>query len=319
MAASALPIVVTGGSGFLGQNVVRYLVETGHQCVIVDSKTPSVPFVQKAVGEGTIDLVMMDLMDLAAVQAAGNRLPPKFHLVHLAAVIETTTEVSAQTRKTLDFHTGISMNIVDGCAGKIASICYISSWEVYGKPKRLPLDETHELEPFNVYGVGKLMTEGYLRVSCQSLGIPLTILRLSHIYGPGEWHNKALPNFIKNCIAGRPQKLFGGGKDLRQFVHARDVAYAIHLSLGRSNGGIFNIAGRESINVRQLLDLVQNLMGTRLPVEELPADRPPLDLSFDLTHARNGLGYEPQISLEKGVRGEIEWFRSTERKGKAET
>jgi UDP-glucose 4-epimerase len=312
--ANTLPIVVTGGSGFLGQNVVQYFLEKGYQCGIVDNKTPTVPFLQRAVEQKKLDVVLTDLMDPAAVQAAGKKLPAKFHLVHLAAVIETTTEVGAQTRKTLDFHSGISMNIVDGWAGQIASICYISSWEVYGNPKRLPLDETHELDPFNVYGVGKLMTEGYLRVSCQSLGIPLTILRLPHIYGPGEWHNKALPNFIKNCIAGRPHKLFGGGKDLRQFVHARDVAYAIRLSLGRSSEGIFNIAGRESLNVRQLLNLVQNLMGTRLPVEELPADRPPLDLSFDLTHARQGLGYEPQVSLEEGVRGEIEWFLSTEKK-----
>lgn len=205
------------------------------------------------------------------------------------------------------------MNIAEGWAEQLLSICYISSWEVYGKPKRLPLDESHELDPFNVYGVGKLMAENYLRVFCQFLGMPLTILRLSHIYGPGEWHNKALPNFIKNCIAGRPHKLFGGGKDLRQFVHACDVAYAIHLSLGRPTGGIFNIAGWECLNIRQILDLVQAFFGTNLPVEELPADRPPLDLSFDLTHARQELDYEPQITLEDGVRGEIEWFLSAEK------
>lgn len=305
-----MPIVVTGGAGFLGQNVVRCLAERGSQCIIVDRQPPSMPVVRSAVEAKRVDLVITDLMGRSAADVVVTKLPPRFQLVHLATLIETTTEVGLQAKMTLDYHSGISMNIAESWRERLISFCYISSWEVYGMPKRLPLDETHELDPFNIYGVGKLLAENYLRVYCASHGIPLTILRLSHIYGPGEWHNKAIPNFIKNCIAGRSHKLFGGGRDLRQPVNTRDVAYAILLSLEHPKNGIFNIAGSEALNIRQMLDLVQSLFGSDLPVEELPADRPPLDLCFDLAKAKQGLGYQPQVSMVEGVREEIEWFRS---------
>jgi len=115
-------------------------------------------------------------------------------------------------------------------------------------------------------------------------------------------------------LAGRSHKLFGGGKDLRELVNNRDVAHAILLSLEREvkdrEAAVFNIAGGRCINIRQILDAIQTVMGTDLPVEELPADRPPIDLSFDLTRAKEKLGWEPQVAFEDGVREEAEWFRS---------
>ena len=305
------PIVVTGGAGFLGQNVIKYLCEMGKKCIIIDQKFPSRPEIKEAVDANNVGLFITDLMNDSSVAEIGVYLPDKFHLVHLAAVIETTTEVGMQTKETNEYHCITSMNAFESWGKKLISACYTSSWEVYGVPKCVPIKETLETNPFNVYGTGKLMTENYLRVFCNSIGIPLTILRLSHIYGPGEWLNKAIPNFIKNCIAGRPHKLFGGGKDLREFVNARDVAYAIILSLNRKLDGIFNIAGGQPLNIRQILDLIQRIYGSDLPIIELPADRPPLDLTFDLTLAERELGYKPRVTLEDGLKEEIHWFISS--------
>jgi len=308
------PIVVAGGSGFLGQSVIDYLTAQGRRCVIVDKKEPTMPVVKQALEEGKASLVIVDLLHCAEIDLITPKLPPAFHLVNLATVIEVTTQVTLEAKRSLEFHCGIAMNMADRWRDRIISICHASSWEVYGVPKRLPLDENHETEPFNVYGVGKLMTENYLRVFCRERGIPLTILRLSHLYGPGEWHHKAIPNFIKNCLAGRPHKLFGGGKDLRELVNNRDVARAILLSLERNvverPGAVFNIAGGRCLNIRQILEVIQKVMGTDLPVEGLPADRPPIDLSFDLIRAKEQLGWEPRVAFEDGVREEAEWFRS---------
>lgn len=304
------PVVVTGGAGFLGQNVIKYLCEIGKKCIIIDQKSPSMSEIKDAVRDKRVRLLIVDLLKKSWIAEIGTYLPDKFHLVHLAAVIETTKEVGVQTRKTIEYHCVSSMNSFESWGKKLISACYTSSWEVYGVPKFLPIKETLETNPFNVYGIGKLLTENYLRVFCNSIGIPLTILRLSHIYGPGEWLNKAIPNFIKNCIAGNPHKLFGGGMDVREFVNVRDAAYAINLSLNRKSEGIFNIAGGRPLNIRQILDLVQRIYGSDLPVIELPADRPPLDLSFDLTLAERELGYKPKVTLEDGLKEEIDWFIS---------
>jgi UDP-glucose 4-epimerase len=228
----------------------------------------------------------------------------------MATVIETTTRVNPTTQQTLSWHAGISLNLAENWRQKLASICFISSFEVYGNPATLPIVESLPKIPINVYGVGKLHAENCLRVFCAELGIPLNILRLTHLYGPGERHNKAIPNFIKNCLEGRPHQLCGGGVDVREPVHVRDVAYAAWLTLGRKRNGIFNIAGGRSVTIRQILDAVQRLTEVTQPVQDRPADRPPLDVRFDLTHAREELGFEPQISLEEGLRDEIAWFRS---------
>jgi UDP-glucose 4-epimerase len=307
---SDTPIVVAGGAGFLGQNVVKYLMEKGRQCVIVDQKEPGMPDLRKAVEAEKIGLVVIDLTDRSAVETAVKRLPPRFHLANLAAVIDGTTKVSLESNMALQYHSGAAMNMAGSWRDSIVSICYTSSWEVYGVPDKLPLTETHEIKTFNVYGACKHLAENYLRTFCNASKIPLTILRLSHIYGPGEWHNKAIPNFIKNCIEGRPHKLFGGGQDLRDLVNTRDIANAIFLSLERTTEGIFNIAGGRCLNIRQILDIIQTVIGTDLPIEEYPADRPPIDLCFDLRHAKQELAWEPQVTMEDGIREEYEWFRS---------
>ena len=220
----SLPIVVAGGAGFLGQSVVQFLLEQGRRCVIVDRQPPYLPALQREVQAGRVGMSLGDLTEYDSVRGLSDALPDRFQLVHMATVIETTTRVIPATQKTLDWHAGISMNLARAWRDRLASICFISSFEVYGNLPSLPIVESLPKVPNNVYGVGKLFAENCLRIFCRDLGIPLNILRLTHLYGPGELHNKAIPNFIKNCLAGRPHQLCGGGRDLREPVHVRDVA-----------------------------------------------------------------------------------------------
>jgi UDP-glucose 4-epimerase len=314
MSSDREPVVITGGAGFLGQSVALYLDEHGYACTIVDRVEPSLAAAREAVASGRIECVFADLHDRESVDAARARLPERFRLVHIASVIEVVREVTFAAKKTLAYHVDMSMNAAESWADRLRSLTFTSSFEVYGIHERLPLDEALDTEPINPYGIGKLLAEDYLRTFCRQRGITLTILRLSHIYGPGEWHNKAIPNFIKNCISRTPHRLFGGGVDLREFVHVDDVGHAIRLSFDRLEEGTFNIAGGRCLSIRELLDEVEAAFGAEpLPIEEFPADRPRLDVSFELSLAKSGLGYEPQVSLEAGLAGEIDYFRNLDR------
>jgi len=141
------PIVVAGGSGFLGQSVVEYLTAQGRRCVIVDREKPTMPAVKQALDENKVNLVSVDLLDSSAVSAITAKLPPVFHLVNLATVIEVATKVTLNAKKSMGFHCGIAMNMADGWRKRIISICHASSWEVYGVPNRLPLDAKNKAFP----------------------------------------------------------------------------------------------------------------------------------------------------------------------------
>ena len=308
---SRFPVVVTGGSGFLGQSVVEFLHARGWPCTILDIQPPSTPELVRLVATGAVRFQIVDLGDRKAVAAVAARLEHEFWLVHLASKVEASRDFS-RLEEHFKVHIEPVINLMEGIGNRLAGVCFASSIEAYGTPRWLPLDETHPTVPFNLYGAGKLNAEHLFRLSCVKLGIPLCVLRLSHIYGPGE-PDRAIPLFIKTCLDGGTVFLQGDGDDRRDYVNIDDVSLAIALALETGSDGIFNIAGGQSIRVRELIELIQRLCDANISIVAVPRQRPKVDYAFDLDAARRSLGYVPAVGLAEGLRSEIRWIREQRR------
>jgi nucleoside-diphosphate-sugar epimerase len=300
-------IVITGASGFLGQNVAKRLIEAGHRCILLDLNEIGDQRLAQTVLEGRALFCRCDLGDRSTLLPVLDLLNGPAYLVHLASRVEATREFTG-----LDAHFGVHLDPIFGLmevfGQSLEGVCFASTIETYGFPQRLPIDESHPTVPFNLYGVGKLNAEHLLRIYCERAELPQCVLRLSHIYGPGETYRKAIPVFIEHCLRNRDVTLQAGGRERRDFVHVDDIARAISLAIERKANGIYTISGGQSVAIREALEIIMEQCGANISVHDQPASRPGIDYEFDLSHARGELGYEPQVSLAEGLKSEIEWF-----------
>jgi UDP-glucose 4-epimerase len=302
-------VVVTGGCGFLGQNVAKSLIRHGFECIILDGQAPSDAQLLKDIEEGRCRYHSVDLKDRRCLEDVLATVGDEIHLVHLASRVSSVRSF-VEVRENFETHIDVTLTLVDVLGTRTRSMCFASTIESYGVPRQARINEQHPTEPFNLYGVGKLIAEDVLKVEAAARGFRLSILRLSHIYGPGERYKKAIPNFIKACLTGSPVSLTGNGEDRRDYVHVDDVAQAIILCIKKCATGVFNISGGKSISTLEVLETVQRLCDVRLEVNHLPRTVPPLQYEFDISLARDVLGYRPMVSFEEGVQGEIAAFHA---------
>jgi UDP-glucose 4-epimerase len=301
-------VIVTGGSGFVGQHVVRYLASKGYACLVLDQKGPEDPDLQQQIRAGTIRFSRVDLESLPSVEAIRSQVAGKAALVHLASKVDSSRVFSKEAVGTVHDYLDPAFHLMRSLRGKLESVCFISTLETYGFPQYLPIDEFHPTNPFNFYGVGKLMAEHFLSIQCRELHVPLTVFRLSHVYGPGEKYRKAIPLFIEACLKKKTATLLGEGEDERDFIHVDDISRAIHLAIEKKPDGVFNLSGGRPVSMRELLKLIQSLTGSEVGVKHEVRTSEPLRYALSLEKINRQLGYEPKVSLEKGLEIEIRWL-----------
>ncbi len=164
---------------------------------------------------------------------------------------------------------------------------------------------------------GALPTSRTLRPTTDSRpprrsGTPLTVLRLSQVYGPGDTSAKVLPCFVRACLRGDAPELRGDGSDTRDWLFVDDAIEAFLLALARRVPGTFNVATGAGSTVGEALAIVRRLTGFAGEPRRLPSATPPTHVVLDVARAREKLGYAPQVGLEEGLRRTVAWFRHAE-------
>jgi nucleoside-diphosphate-sugar epimerase len=174
-------------------------------------------------------------------------------------------------------------------------------------PSTAPLTEAHPPRPATPYAASKLAAEVLLREWSAGAGVPLAILRLSHVYGPGDSSAKAIPSFLAACRRGE-LPVVRGGADVRDYLYVDDAAAAVIRALELRAAGTFNIAAGRGTSIRELLAAVQaaatvqSAAAGAAAADWQPAVRPPTALVLDVAHARAVLGWQPRIGLAEGLR-----------------
>ena len=239
---------------------------------------------------------------------------------HLAA--EPGVRTSWEER----FHSYVRNNLVatqrllEACKDTpVSRVVYASSSSVYGHSERLPTPESTLPRPFSPYGVTKLAGEHLCDLYRGNYGLPTVAVRYFSVYGPRQRPDMAFHRFCRAAIEGQPMRIFGDGKQTRDFTFVADAVSATK-SAARAPaaiGGLYNVGGGAQVSLERAIRVLEKLAGRPLAVE-LTESQPGevRSTAADTTRARADLGYEPSVSLEDGLRLEFEWMQERLREGR---
>jgi UDP-glucose 4-epimerase len=299
-------VLVTGGAGFVGANLVGFLTEGGHEVTVLDDLSAGArpDWWRRRSGprcvEGRIE-------DAAAVRRATRGAEA---VVHLAARPGVADSVA---RPDLDFGANVlgTFNAIDAArrAG-VRTFVFASSGAVLAGATP-PLREDMPAAPLSPYGASKLYGEGITAAAgvFDMLGISL---RFANVYGPRSAHKKSVISlFIRRALSRRPFVVYGDGNQTRDFLYVEDVCTAIERTLRTSRPGTYHLGTGVETSVNELAEKVARACGTEPMMEREPPRPGDAARSFvDLSSARRALGWSPRVDLEEGLRRTVEWMRA---------
>lgn len=319
MAVDRSTVIVTGGAGFIGSELVRQLAVRGERVVIVDNLVNGRRENVADVLSRHVTLLVVDIRDYDALMP---HLRVARAVYHLACLGVRHSVHSPQENHEVNATATLRL-LAAARQAEVPRFVYVSSSEVYGGVRWAPtirweqMTEDHPAFPCTVYGGSKLAGECYARAYYRTYGYPTVVVRPFNTYGPRSHHEgdsgEVIPKFLLRCLAGRPMVVFGDGEQSRDFTYVSDTAHGILLA------GEHPLAVGETINVGSGSEVTINDLARRVALElgrpnaEIVHDRPrPGDVNrliADVARARTLLGYEPRVSLSEGLHRLLQWYR----------
>jgi UDP-glucose 4-epimerase len=311
-------VLVTGGLGFIGSNLVRALVAGGADVTVVDSLIPEYGGnLRNLAGLGKrVRVNISDVRDRHSLPVFVRGQHYLFNLAGQTSHMDSMTDPFTD----LEINARAQLSILEACRRHNPDIrvVFASTRQLYGKPDYLPVDEDHPLRPVDVNGINKLAGEGYHLLYNQVHGIRSTVLRLTNTIGPRMRVKDARQTFvgvwIQRVVAGQPFEVWGG-EQLRDFTYVDDAVNAFLLAALRPEaaGKVFNVGGTKPVNLKTLADLlVQANGGGSYVLKNFPAERKKIDIGdfyADFTRLRQSLGWSPRVPLLPALVKTLAFYR----------
>jgi UDP-glucose 4-epimerase len=297
--------IVTGGAGFIGSHAVDALLERGDEVHVLDDLSTGR---RERVGEGA----RLHVADIRAPDVVFDAVRPDA-VLHLAAQADVRASVERPDHDA-DVNILGTLRVLEAARRHGARIVFSSTGgAIYGECDG-PAAETAERRPVAPYGTSKLCGEEYLATWNRLYRTGHVSLRLANVYGPRqEPHGEAgvVAIFMGLLNEGGTPKIYGDGRQTRDYVHVLDVVRAMLAALGRDAGGVFNIGTGTETSVLELYDAVRRVTGGGPEAELAPARLGELQRSvLDVSLAERELGWRPQQSLDDGLAETWRWATS---------
>jgi UDP-glucose 4-epimerase len=312
-------VMITGGLGFIGSNLARQLVELGADVLLVDSLIPDYGGNLFNI-EGITDRVRVNIADIRQQSTMNYLVRDRsvvFNLAGQVSHIDSMRDPYAD----LEINCRSQLTILEACRynNPDAKVVFAGTRQVYGRPKSLPVDETHLVAPTDVNGINKAAGEYYHLVYNNVFKVRACSLRLTNVYGPRQLirHSRQgfIGWFIRVAIEDGTIQVYGDGSQLRDFVYVDDAADAF-LRAGaddRCNGEVFNVGGDKPISHRELTSLLVQIAGSgRVEYVEWPAAKKAIDIGdfyADSSKLKRVTGWRPTLPLRDGLRKTIAYYR----------
>jgi UDP-glucose 4-epimerase len=324
--------LITGGCGFIGTNLIKNLLsQRAHSIRIVDNlsvgkredlaqlckftelndilKDRSAPL---SVPSTHCELVVADILDADLSIKANQGIDV---IVHLAAstgvapsVEDPRQDMEANVIGTVNYLEGARKNSVD-------KFIFASSGAPIGECEP-PIHEEMPPHPVSPYGASKLAGEAYCSAYYRTFGIKTIVLRFGNVYGPGSSHkNSVVAKFIRQAMRGETLKIYGDGKQTRDFIYIDDLIQAIHLaaSVEGIGGEIFQIATNDETTVNELVEKLLPIFKKKgiknVKIQHISPRLGDVKRNFSVTSkARRLLNWKPQVNLRDGLQRTVDWF-----------
>lgn len=310
--------LVTGGAGFIGSNLCERLLDLGASVTVLDDlssgKLENLAFVRERKLTRRFKLIQGDIRDDRALRRALKGASAIFHMAALGSVVASVENPLHCNSINVEG----SLRVLDAArrAG-VKRIVVSSSASVYGNDPALPKRETMTPQPESPYASSKISMEHYAANYTALYGMNVAILRYFNVYGPKQdphsIYAAAIPIFVHRLLSNERPVIFGDGEQTRDFVHVSDVVEANLRAACASHdacGHAINVARGERISVNRLIGLLSELLAS--PLQPLYAPERVGDVKHSVASVRLGreqLGFRAAVSLSKGLRASIGWYR----------
>lgn len=294
--------LVTGASGFVGTHLVKALVENGHSVIAI--RRGGAP----SVHDERVSWVQADLSAPNEVDRLS--LPDSIDvLFHLAAWTPKRTGPQDPDAIARDGILGTDA-LLRAVLPRLRRVVFASSLDVYGPVTGLITEKTTP-RPATLYGVAKLLTESIVRQRCSEHGVGAVVLRLGHIYGPGEdAYQKLIPSTIRRILGGERAKISGDGSVRRDLLYVADAVSGLLAAGIRGTGETINLCAGVSHSIREVVATIAAQMGAAGEVEdESTTGQVSASYEFDIAVARRVLAFAPTTQLGDGLASEIAHMR----------
>jgi len=301
-------ILVTGGAGFIGSNIVNRYIDEGHNVIIIDDLSTGK---KRNINPKAI---FYDL-DILSEKVSGIFEKHDIDIVnHHAAQIDVRSSVKDPLNDAKINIVGLLNLLENSIKYDVKKFIAVSSGGViYGTDAKLPISEDEYKQPISPYGISKLTSEYYLNYYNIIHGLPYTVFRYSNVYGTNQDpHGEAgvIAIFSKILLDNKTPIIYGNGTQTRDYVYVKDVVEANVKALTDGNNEEFNIGTSIETSVLDLLKMLQNIIGNENSATFEPARKGEVNRNcLSIKKAKEKLNWEPSLSLFEGLAETVKWVK----------
>jgi dTDP-glucose 4,6-dehydratase len=304
-------VLVTGGAGFIGSNLVRFLIENTDWEVIVLDKLTYAGNLENLRGleeNPRFKFVRGDIVDRKVVDECMKGVEIVFHLA-------AESHVDRSILKPQDFIVtnvlGTHVLLESALIHRPGLFINVSTDEVYGSIENGSFKEDSPLSPSSPYSASKASQDLLGQAYFKTYSLPVITTRCSNNYGEYQFPEKLIPLTITNLLEGKPVPVYGKGENIRDWIHVRDHVKALYLISQRGKPGeIYNIAGKCERRNIDVVKKILKILGKDESFIKFVKDRPGHDFrySMDTSKIEREIGWEPEIDFDRGLEMTVQWF-----------
>lgn len=308
-------VLVTGGAGFIGNEVTRQLVAGGAKVTVVDNFRNGKRANLADIASDRLDVQAVDIRDRERMTAL---LKGRDLVLHLACLGVRHSIHAPLENHEVNATATLSLLEASRELG-VRRFVTVSSSEIYGTARTAPMSEEHPQYPMTVYGAAKLAGERYTDAYWKTYRFPTTVVRPFNAFGPRSHHEgdsgEVIPKFMLRAMAGMPLVIHGDGAQTRDFTYVADTARGI-IAAGTHDatvGETINLGNGREVSVKELAELIARTLPGRNVQVEYGASRPGdvMRLIADSSKAQRLIGFQPQVSLKRGLELLRDWYQAS--------